>query len=1216
MSSNAPRCDPGGGGKFLFARPDRGDRIARCAPQHRDENGELIPARGGGLAEGGETPHVSNGRHAGPPEGRSMDIGLAHPPLTLESRFVELDRPVLLSGVQALVRVLLEQARLDRAAGRHTGGLVSGYRGSPLGGLDLELWRRQKLLAGHEIRFQPGLNEDMAATMLWGTQQLDAFPGARVEGVFGLWYGKGPGVDRSGDAFRCANMLGTHRLGGVLAVAGDDHGAQSSTYPHQTEHVFQGVMMPILNPASVQDMLDFGLAGIALSRFCGLWTALKTTAETAEQAATVLVPALRDFVTPEHALPAHPIGYDPTLSFPADRFELERRVMEERLPALAAWVRANPFDRRVSGAADAPIGIVTVGRAHMDTLHALRRLRLIDHPQLALYKVGLSWPLETEGLRGFARGKRALLVIEEKRSFVETQIRDALYHLPASQRPDVAGKTDAAGAPLLSPLLEVSPESVGGALARFLTAYGLNVPEPPAVPHPERPAGLLRRIPAFCAGCPHATSTVLPEGSFASAGIGCHFMAQDRGPETRTFTHMGGEGVTWVGLAPFSDVPHLFANLGDGTYTHSGLLAIRQAIAAKTRMTYKILVNDAVAMTGGQPAEGGFTTADIAAQMRAEGVARIAVVADEADRLPPATALPPGVTRHTREELDAVQRALRETDGVSVLLYDQVCATEKRRRRKRGKLAEATRSVVINQDVCENCGDCSTQSGCIAIEPAETALGRKRRINPTACNVDLSCLKGFCPSFVTVAGAPRAPAADPRWAAREAELAAALEAPDLPTASPAARPWRGLFAGIGGGGIVTSGAVLAMAAHLEGRAVRTLDFTGLAQKNGTVVAHVQIGGADEAGLDVVRIPLGEAQVMLAADLAVGAGAGVLERCAPGCAVIGNLDLAATAAFKSDPRLVIDAGLHRRTIERATDKSAGVYLHAVRLAETLFGNAQAMNTMLLGLAWQRGLIPVGEASILRAIELNGAAVAVNRRAFLWGRVLAQRPELADEILTHPAEAPPETLDGLIADRAGRLAEYQDAAYAARYRGLVAAAGAREAAVFGAPGRFARAVAEGLFRVMAYKDEYEVARLHAAAGYGARPVFHLAPPLVSRLDPATGRRRKIAVPGWLALPLFRVLRHGKRVRGTSLDLFGRQAERRWERALIGQYEADTRVAIEALGPASLEAAVGLAEIPDLIRGFGPVKEANRTTALARREALLAQLRAPAPVVLAAE
>ncbi|MGC8476243.1 MAG: indolepyruvate ferredoxin oxidoreductase family protein [Acetobacteraceae bacterium] len=1125
-----------------------------------------------------------------------MDIGLAPDPgLTLESRYTALDRPLLLSGVQALVRVLLEQSRRDRAAGLRTAGLVSGYRGSPLGGLDLEIWRRQKLLDSHDIRFQPGVNEDMAATMLWGTQLQDAFPGARFDGVFGMWYGKGPGVDRSGDALRCANMMGTHPHGGVLAVAGDDHGAQSSTYPHQTEHVFQGVMMPILNPASVQDILDFGLAGIALSRACGLWVALKTTAETAEQAASVMLHADRAYVDPARPPLGHPIGYDGGLHHPGDRFELERRVMEERLPAAAAWVRANPVDRLVFGAADAPVGIVTVGRAHMDALHALRRMGLADHPQLALYKVGLSWPLETEGLRGFARGKRALLVIEEKRSFVEAQIRDALYHLPAAERPDVAGKTDAAGAPLISPLLEVSPESIAVALARFLPAYGLNTEAAPAVPHPERPAGLLRRIPAFCAGCPHATSTVVPEGSIATAGIGCHFMAQDRGPETRTFTQMGGEGVTWAGLAPFTSLPHVFANLGDGTYTHSGILAVRQALAAGTTVTYKVLVNDAVAMTGGQPAEGGFTVADIAAQLRAEGVQRIAVVADEAARLPPATALPPGVTRHTRAELDAVQRELRATAGVSALLYDQVCATEKRRRRKRGKLPEPTRSVAINPEICENCGDCSTQSGCIAIEPIETALGRKRRINPTACNVDLSCLKGFCPSFVTIAGAPAAPDADPRWAEREAALAADLPLPALP----AARPWRALFAGIGGGGIVTSGAVLAMAAHLEGQAVRTLDFTGLAQKNGAVVAHVQIGPED--ALDVVRVPLGGADLMLAADLAVAAGPGVLERCAPDGTVIGNLDLAATAAFKSDPRLVIDAGLHRRVIARAT--GTGTWLHGVRLAETLFGNAQAMNTLLLGIAWQQGKVPVGEAAIRRAITLNGAAVAVNQRAFTWGRILAHRPELIERILTHPQEAPPESLPELIADRAARLAAYQNAAYAARYRDLAEAAAAREAAVFGAAGPFARAVAEGLFRAMAIKDEYEVARLHAEAQYGPAPVFHLSPPLPLGIDPATGRRRKIAIPGWLALPLFRLLRHGKRLRFSAFDPFGWQAERRRERALLAQYEADIRAAIGTLSAATRERATELASLPDRVRGFGPVKEASLTEALARREALLA-------------
>ena len=999
-------------------------------------------------------------------------------------------------------------------------------------------------------------------------------------------------------------MLGTSALGGVLAVTGDDHGAHSSTYPHQTEPLLAGWFIPVLNPASVQDIIDFGLAGIAMSRFSGLWAALKTTAETAEQAAVVSIPLTRSFARPDFAVPAHGLNYDQRLSYPADRFELERRVIEERIPAVLAWARANRLDRLVFGAADAPIGIVTVGKAHFDALHALRRLGLAEHPRIALYKIGLSWPLETEGLRDFARGKRAILVVEEKRSFVEAQIRDALYNMAADDRPEVAGKTDARGAPLISPLLELSPEGVGGALARFLSGVGLNVPEPPALAPPERPDGLLRRVPAFCAGCPHGTSTRLPEGSMATAGIGCHFMALDHGDATRTFTHMGGEGATWVGLAPFTEVAHMFANIGDGTYTHSGILAIRQAVAAATAMTYKILVNDAVAMTGGQPAEGHFGVAQIAAQVAAEGVKRIAIVADEAARLPDASALPPGATRHTRDELDAVQRELRDYKGVSALIYDQVCATEKRRRRKRGKLAEATRSVQINAEVCENCGDCSVQSSCIAIEPLETELGRKRRINPTACNVDLSCLKGFCPSFVTIAGAPRAPDADPHWAEREAALAEGMPTPSLADRS----PWRALFAGIGGGGIITAGKILAMAAHLEGRDVQTLDFTGLAQKNGTVVAHVQIGEPDQ--LDVVRIPLGEADLMIAADLAVGAGPNVLERCGARAVVIGNLDLAATAAFKFDPRLTIDAGLHRRTIERATNKDAGQFVHGVGLAERLFGNAQAMNTLLLGLAWQKGLIPVGEAAILRAIELNGAAVAVNRRAFLWGRILAWRPEIADEIVSPVEAAPPADLDALIADRAARLVAYQNRRYADRYRAFVAETRAS------GDDRIARSVAENLFRVMAYKDEYEVARMHAAATYGEAPVFYMSPPLGQGIDKATGRRRKLALPGRIALPLFRVLRYGKHVRGTVLDPFGRQAERRWERALVGEYMADVRTALAGLRPETADTALALAEVPDLIRGFGPVKEANRAKAMERREMLLAKLSAPMPVAVAAE
>ncbi len=1130
-----------------------------------------------------------------------MDVGLAPDSITLDSRYVDFDRPVLLSGVQALVRALLEQVRLDRASGLHTGGLVSGYRGSPLGGVDLELWRREKLLDAAGIRFQPGLNEDLAATMIWGSQQIDTFPGKRVDGVFGMWYGKGPGVDRSGDAFRCANTIGTSKHGGVLAVSGDDHAAHSSVFPHQTDGIFQSVNIPILQPADVADILDFSLAGWALSRYSGLWVALKTIAETAEQHGLATVSSTRAFATPDFELPPHGLNLDPHLAWPAQRQELERRVLEERLPAVRAWASANGLDRLIRGGRDAKIGIVTVGKAHQDLMHSLRRLGLDQHPALAVYKIGLIWPLETGGLREFARGKRMLLVVEEKRSFVEAQIRDALYNMPADQRPAVQGKQDLDGRPLLPDFLELSPEKVIPSLQRALRGAGLQVPDVEIPPEP-RSAGLLARAPMFCAGCPHNTSTKTPDGSHAMAGIGCHTMAVSTNDFTRTFSQMGGEGVPWIGLEHFTELPHMFANMGDGTYQHSGLLAIRQALAARAHITYKLLFNDAVAMTGGQPAEGAPTVTKLAAQLHAEGVGLIALVADDEARLPPASALPPGTLRHGRDDLDAVQRRMREHPGVTAIIYDQVCATEKRRRRKRGKMAVAETRVEINARVCENCGDCTVQSNCIAIEPVDTDYGRKRRISPTSCNTDLSCLKGFCPSFVTSSTAAPLPVVDHAaiWAEREPDLGGGLPEPAITLK----KDWRALFAGIGGGGIVTCSAIVAMAAHLEGRHVSTLDFTGLAQKNGAVVSHVQVA---DGPLDVVRIPRGEADMLLAADMAVAANADVLGSCRKSAAVIGNLDLQAGAGFLRDRDLVIDAGLHRRAIERRTEPSRSQYLHGSAIAERLFGTAQAVNTLLLGIAWQNGDLPLSQASLLRAIELNGTAVELNRRAFLWGRIFATRPELADEIMAD-AQPLPDELPTLIERRAAELVAYQGARLARRYRSLVEAASARETELAGAPGMFTRAVAEGWFRVLAYKDEYEVARLHAVAEYGADPVFHLAPPLLTGIDKRTGRRRKLAIPGRVALPLFRALRHGRVLRGTPLDPFGWQADRKQERHLISQYRADLDEALKLLRPDTLEAAAELARLPLDIRGFGPVKAASMKEAEPRRAALRERLRAP--------
>ena len=1115
-----------------------------------------------------------------------MDQGFAVPPSltshTLTSRYTDLDQPALMSGVQALVRVLLEQSRLDRMAGLNTGGLVSGYRGSPLGGFDQELWRQEALLTAAGVKFQPGLNEDLAATMLWGAQQIDTFPGKRVDGVFGMWYGKGPGVDRSGDAFRCANMLGTARHGGVLAVSGDDHAAHSSVFPHATDGIFESVLIPVLVPADAQDILDLGLAGIALSRYAGLWVALKTIAETAEQHAIVCAPTFRQYVTPDRALPLHGLNLDPTLPWPAERAELERRMVQERLPAALDWVRANGLDRLMHGRADASIGIVTVGKAHHDAMHALRGLGLDRHPDVAVFKVAMAWPLEPGAIGTFAQGKRAILVVEEKRSLVEMQLRDQLYAQP--NRPTIAGKV------LLPATMELSPELVAAALAQFLPGAGVGCPPWPShVPVGVTP-GLLTRGPMFCAGCPHNTSTVVPAGSHAMAGIGCHTMALATSAETKTFSQMGGEGAPWVGLAPFTTIPHMFANMGDGTYTHSGLLAIRQAIAAGTAITYKILYNDAVAMTGGQRAEGGLTVLQVAAQLAAEGVGLIAVVADDPARLPAPEALPPGTLRHGRGELDAVQRRMAAHPGVTAIIYDQVCATEKRRRRKRGTMNAAVARVMIDPRVCENCGDCTAQSNCIAIEPIDTEYGRKRRISPTSCNTDLSCLKGFCPSFVTTTAPELAADASP-WLAQEDALAAALPAPVL-----APLPWAGLFAGIGGGGIVTCGAIVAMAAHLDGLQVSTLDFTGLAQKNGAVVSHVQVA---ENGLDVVRIPHGTAVLLLGADLAVAAGADVLMRCAPAAVVIGNLDLQAGAAFLTNRDLRIDGGLHRRAIERRTDRARSLYLRGAALAERLFGNAQAMNTLLLGIAWQQGAVPVTEAGLMQAVTLNGTAIALNRQAFRWGRILATNPALADRILadqTVPERTTPELIDA----RTAELVRYAGPRLARRYRTLI------DAVAAAGHDTLTRAVAEGWFRALAIKDEYEVARLHTLAGHGAEATFYLAPPFTGT-DPATGRPRKLALPGRVMGPLFRILQHGRVLRGTPLDPFGYMAERRQERAFADRYERDMTRVLTVLRADTLHAAVGLAEIPMHIRGYGPVKAASIAAAEPQWAALLVQLNA---------
>jgi len=1150
----------------------------------------------------------------------------------LEDRYRREDGSVFLTGTQALVRILVEQARSDRAAGITSGGLVSGYRGSPLGGFDQELWRQKTLLAEHDIRFEPGLNEDLGATMLWGAQQIDAFPGKRVDGVFSMWYGKGPGVDRTGDVFRNANILGTSRQGGVLAVAGDDHAAQSSMFPHQTDHVFEGAMMPILFPASVEEYIEFGLTGYAMSRFSGLWVAFKAITETVESGRSMMVQGhARDAVS-RFALPTdiaiperRGFNYDPNLRWPAERSELERRVLDERLPAALGFMRANPLDRTLVRPSQARVGIVTAGKAHGDVLAAFSALGLgpkeLERLGIGVYKIGMIWPLEAEGLRQFARGMQALVVVEEKRSFVERQIKDALFNLRADERPAVFGKDLGEAGPLLPAAMEFAPEQIVAALKRFfahvkveLTAAALTGEQLqrgaarviPLVNGKDKgkDAEPLTRKPFFCAGCPHNTSTKLPDGSFAAAGIGCHIMALGEAGDTATFCQMGGEGVQWLGMSTFMDIPHMFVNLGDGTYQHSGSLAIRQSVAAKANVTYKILFNDAVAMTGGQPAEGGLTVQRVVSQVAAEGVAKVVVVTDELEKYVGAFALPVAVEVRHRDDLDALQRRLRESKGVSVIVYDQTCAAEKRRRRKRGKLIDPPRRIVINPAVCEGCGDCSVQSNCIAIEPLETDLGRKRVVNQSSCNKDTSCLKGFCPSFVTLEGLQPKKPDQKLIGGIEDEWRARLPAPAA--VSPAVQKHASIVVtGIGGTGVVTIGAILAMAAHLEGKGASTLDFTGLAQKNGAVISHVQIANSRNH-IVTSRIGAHTANVLLGCDAVVAASSGALSRVASGVTrAIVNEKITPTSDFVRNGDLPLSKALHQAVIEGAVGRAPSVFWDASGAAEVLFGDAIASNMMMVGYAYQLGLIPLSEQAIGRAIELNGTAVKMNERAFFWGRLLAHDASIVERV-SAALPTPPAVFEfeRFVADRVRDLTLYQNAAYGLRYKALVDRVQQAEHRIEGSAGELAEAAARNYFKVLAYKDEYEVARLHTDGSFGAylsnafdgggKKIFYMAPPFLTRRDERTGRRNKIALRGAWLDPLLRLLKHGKVLRGTPLDLFGRQADRMIERALIGEFEEDVDLSLSRLTPLMLGTAIDLLSVPASIRGYGIVKERNYANA----------------------
>jgi indolepyruvate ferredoxin oxidoreductase len=1154
---------------------------------------------------------------------------------TLEDKYTRAEGRIYLSGVQALVRLPLMQQMRDRAAGLNTGGFISGYRGSPLGGFDLELWKAKKHLAASNIQFTPGLNEDLGATMVWGTQQTNLFPGATVDGVFAMWYGKGPGVDRCGDVFKHGNAAGTSKHGGVLALAADDHACRSSTLPHGSELEFVSAMMPVLNPAGVQDILDMGLLGWAMSRFTGRWVGFKTIAETVESSASVIVnPHQLDIVIPaDFELPEGGLS----IRWPDPPLNQEMRLHRYAVAAAQAFARANHIDKIIFDSPRARLGIVTTGKSYLDVLQALEYLG-IDHNDaeaigIRVYKVGMTWPLEPVGLREFARGLEDIIVVEEKRSFIESQMKEYMFNW--SERPSIVGKYDESGAWILPSTNELTPATIAGVIAKRLMRFHRSEAIEQRLRWMEekeaelaQPRANFPRVPHYCSGCPHNTSTRVPEGSRALGGIGCHYMVTWMDRKTDTFTQMGGEGTTWCGQAPFTTEKHVFQNLGDGTYFHSGSLAIRQAIAAKVNITYKILYNDAVAMTGGQPVDGTLTVPDIAHQVRSEGVRTIVVLSDEIEKWSKPEIFPSGVEFFDRAELDAVSKRLREVEGVSVIIYDQTCATEKRRRRKRGKIVDPQKRTVINSLVCEGCGDCGEKSFCVSVLPKETEFGRKREIDQSGCNKDFSCTKGFCPSFVTVHGGQLRK----QKGASAQERIAALPPPALPSLE---RPWNILITGVGGTGVVTIGALLGMAGHLEHKGATVLDQTGLAQKGGAVTTHIRIANSP-ADIHAVRIAAGEADLVLGCDMVVVNDYWALSKIrADRTRVVLNSYEAMPGPFTMKPDMQFPAGDIVAAVKTALGGGEPLLVEATALATALLGDSIATNLFMLGYAWQQGLVPLSFESIDRAIELNGAAVKMNREAFAWGRLAAVDPRAVREAagLEKPqaeVQALPlddarlsRTLDERIARRVAFLTDYQDAAYAQRYAALLAKVRTAEAQRVPGSEALSEAVARYAFKLMAYKDEYEVARLHAApqfrrqieqqfeGNYKIR--YHLAPPLFAKKD-ADGHGIKREYGPWM-LSAFGLLAKLKFLRGSAFDPFGYSAERRGERQLVADYFARVEFLLAELTPEKLPLAAEIAAIPELIRGYGHVKEKHLARALARQEELLGQWRHGIPVTLAA-
>ncbi|MGB9149900.1 MAG: indolepyruvate ferredoxin oxidoreductase family protein [Burkholderiales bacterium] len=1152
-------------------------------------------------------------------------------PISLDDKYTLDSGRVFLTGIQALVRLPMIQRQRDLAAGLNTAGFISGYRGSPIGGLDQNLWKAKKHLDQHHIVFVPGVNEELAADAVWGSQQVNLYPEAKYDGVFGMWYGKGPGVDRCGDVFKHGNATGSSKHGGVLLVAGDDHAAKSSTLPHQSDHAFDAAMIPVLSPAGVQEFIDFGIHGWAMSRYSGCWVGFKTISDTAESSTSVDIDPFRvkiviptDFNMPEGGL---------NIRWPDPPLEQEKRIQSEKIYAALAYARANYLNKIIIDSPKPKLGIIASGKAYLDVRQALDDLGIDEKHAaelgLRVYKIGMTWPLEPEGIHKFAEGLEEILVVEEKRQVLEYQLKEQLYNWREDVRPRVVGKYDEKGEWVLPQghgLLPAAGELTPAMIARVIAARIARFHTSDIIQKRlafldekektlAKPRKLIQRTPYFCSGCPHNTSTVVPAGSRATAGIGCHYMAIWMDRETSTFTQMGGEGAPWIGQAPFTNTPHIFANLGDGTYYHSGSLAIRAAVAAGVNITYKILYNDAVAMTGGQPVDGPISVPIITQQLKAEGVNNIVVMSDDVEKYSSYVGMAPGLRYEHRDHIDAVQRELREQKGVSVLLYDQTCAAEKRRRRKRGKFPDPAKRAFINEAVCEGCGDCSVKSNCLSVEPVETEFGRKRVINQSSCNKDYSCVNGFCPSFVTIEGGG--------LKKRKATQSRNEELTDLPLPRIPAitHPYSVLITGVGGTGVVTIGALLGMAAHIEGKGVTVLDMTGLAQKGGAVFSHVRIANRPE-DLHAVRVAAGEANLVLGCDLVVAACDEAIAKMQTGVtrAVI-NHSMTPTAEFTHNPDLQFPVADMVATIQEEVSAENADFIDAAGLATGLMGDAIATNLFMMGYAFQKALLPLQLESIMQAIELNAVSVDMNKQSFTWGRRAAHDLQAVTDIAEPKAELPEsqvmaENLGETIARRVKYLTAYQDAAYAARYTDLVDKVAAAEKQVSGKQ-TLTEAVAKYYFKLLAIKDEYEVARLYTDGEFLKRVKqtfdgdykirFHLAPPLIAKADPVTGEMKKSEFGPWM-LNVFKLLNRLKFLRGTALDIFSYSAERKMEKQLLADYEKNIAEILSGLNRHNYATAVEIAALPEHIRGFGHVKQRHVKQVQLTEHNLLKAFRSP--------